>query len=95
MAGVLLQIGLLIWIYATLWFVFSLLARRNDVADIAWGLGYVVVCIYLFQTQVKASIPLLVYILVGIWALPFVLVLIHYIMGSKSIIIVLHLCCFS
>lgn len=69
MVGVLLQIGLLIWIYATLWFIVSLLARRNDVADIAWGLGYVVVCIYLFQTQVKASVPLLVYTLVGIWAL--------------------------
>ncbi len=69
MAGVLLQIGLLVWIYATLWFVISLLTRRNDVADIAWGLGYVVVCLYLFQTQVKASIPLLVYTLVGIWAL--------------------------
>ena len=51
MAGVLLQIGLLIWTYATLWFVISLLAKRNDVADIAWGLGYVVVCIYLFQKK--------------------------------------------
>ncbi|MDX2070595.1 MAG: DUF1295 domain-containing protein [Haliscomenobacter sp.] len=69
MAGVLLQIGLLIWVYATLWFIISLVARRNDVADIAWGLGYVVVCAYLFQTQVKASVPLLVYTLVGIWAL--------------------------
>lgn len=69
MAGVLLQIGLLIWVYATLWFVISLLARRNDVADIAWGLGYVAICFYLFQTQAKANIPLLVYALVCIWAL--------------------------
>jgi steroid 5-alpha reductase family enzyme len=69
MVGVLLQIGLLIWIYATLWFVVSLLARRNDVADIAWGLGYVVVCVFLFQTQAKTSIPLLGYGLVGLWAL--------------------------
>ena len=69
MAGVLLQIGLLIWVYASLWFIVSLLARRNDVADVAWGLGYAFICFYLFQTQVKATIPLLVYALVGIWAL--------------------------
>ena len=62
MAEALLHIGLLTWAYATLWFVISLLVRRNDVADIAWGLGYVVICIYLFQTQTKASIPLLVFL---------------------------------
>lgn len=69
MATILLQIAGLIWLYATLWFIVSLLARRNDVADVAWGLGYMLICGYLFQTQARTSIPLLVYVLVSIWAL--------------------------
>lgn len=40
-AGVLLA-------YATMWYGISLAAKRNDVADIAWGLGYVLLAsIYL------------------------------------------------
>jgi steroid 5-alpha reductase family enzyme len=35
--------GFLIWIYMTGWFVISKVAKRNDVADIAWGLGFILV----------------------------------------------------
>lgn len=66
---VLLQISVLIWLYASLWFIVSLLVRRNDVADVAWGLGYVLICIYLFKTQTLTSVSVLVYTLVCIWAL--------------------------
>lgn len=69
MGAVFLQIGLLIWVYVSIWYLVSLLARRNDVADIAWGLGYVLICIYLFNTQAKTSLPLLNYSLVSIWAM--------------------------
>lgn len=69
MGTVLLQISVLIWLYASLWFIVSLLVRRNDVADVAWGLGYVMICVYLFTTQAHSSIALLVYALVCIWAL--------------------------
>jgi steroid 5-alpha reductase family enzyme len=31
--------GLFIWFYVTAWFVLSLVMKRNDVADVAWGLG--------------------------------------------------------
>ena len=27
--------------YMTLWFLVSLVKKRNDVADVAWGLGFV------------------------------------------------------
>ncbi len=30
-----------LWVYMTGWFVISLLKKRNDVADIAWGVGFV------------------------------------------------------
>lgn len=32
-----------IWSYETLWFLFAWVRGRNDVADIAWGLGFVLV----------------------------------------------------
>lgn len=34
--------ALILWGYMTLWFLVSVLKKRNDVADIAWGLGFVV-----------------------------------------------------
>lgn len=34
-------LAILLWGYMSLWFVISLLKRRNDVADVAWGMGFV------------------------------------------------------
>ena len=30
-----------LWLYMSAWFVISLVTKRSDVADIAWGLGFV------------------------------------------------------
>ena len=40
--------GIVIWTYMTFWFLVSLIIKRNDVADFAWGLGFVVVSISSF-----------------------------------------------
>lgn len=32
-----------VFVYMSLWFVLSVLKKRNDVADVAWGLGFVLV----------------------------------------------------
>ncbi|MBP7992318.1 MAG: hypothetical protein KAZ30_01525, partial [Candidatus Magasanikbacteria bacterium] len=40
------QGGILILLYCSTWFFISLLKKRNDVADIAWGLGYIALCAY-------------------------------------------------
>lgn len=29
------------FIYSSMWFIYSLLVRRNDIADTAWGLGFI------------------------------------------------------
>lgn len=44
---------LAIFLYMSGWFVISLLARRNDIADVAWGIGFIVVVwlSYLFGNQ--------------------------------------------
>ncbi|MEI6457086.1 MAG: DUF1295 domain-containing protein, partial [bacterium] len=37
----LLETGLILFIYMNLWFVISVIGKRNDVADVAWGPGFV------------------------------------------------------
>lgn len=63
---ILTSIGI-IWVYATVWFLFALWKKRNDVADIAWGLGYVVICIHLLISRPASIQAVLVYSLVTIW----------------------------
>ena len=60
--------AILIWIYMTGWFVASLLKKRNDIADIAWGLGFILVTFFnfIFNPSLKLLISLL---LVSIWGL--------------------------
>ena len=63
------QIGLFIFCYVSVWFVISLLIKRNDIADIAWGLGFVAIVIFLFITQAPTLQSIIVYILTIIWGL--------------------------
>jgi steroid 5-alpha reductase family enzyme len=59
----------IIWAHATLWFFISLWKKRNDVADIAWGLGYVVLALYLYFSFPASPVDLVVYGLVAIWGI--------------------------
>ena len=58
---VFLQSLLLIFIYASIWFAVAVYKKRNDVADIAWGPGYILICCYLFITQKQVPVSLLLY----------------------------------
>jgi steroid 5-alpha reductase family enzyme len=69
MLSVFLKCVLLIVTYVSIWYLIALLKQRNDVADIAWGLGYVLVCLYLLGFQSKEPISLLLYALVTLWGL--------------------------
>lgn len=69
MLFVFLKCVLLIVTYVSIWYLIALLKQRNDVADIAWGLGYVLVCLYLLGFQSKEPISLLLYALVTLWGL--------------------------
>jgi steroid 5-alpha reductase family enzyme len=46
-AALLGELALLVWAYMTVWFLIALALRRNDVADVAWGLGFIVVAWWL------------------------------------------------
>ncbi len=58
----------ILWCYMTLWFLVSLLKKRNDVADIAWGLGFVLLAWFAFYlVETSQARQLLVNILVTVW----------------------------
>jgi steroid 5-alpha reductase family enzyme len=59
----------IIFIYATIWFGISVFKKRNDVADIAWGIGYIIVCGFLFIAYSASPVLKLLYGLVTLWGL--------------------------
>ncbi len=69
MISLYLNLGLLLLGYASLWFVVSVIIKRNDVADIAWGLGYVGLCIYHYLSFPQHVTALIVYLLVSLWGI--------------------------
>ena len=60
---------LIIFVYASIWFAIAVHVKRNDVADIAWGLGYILLCVYLFTRYAASPVLLLLYSLVTLWGL--------------------------
>lgn len=63
-------LALVLWGYVSLWFVISLFKRRNDVADIAWGLGFVLLAwTSFFLSGGSGTRGVLVGILVSVWGL--------------------------
>ncbi len=64
-----LLIAITLWGYMTLWFFVALAKRRNDVADIAWGIGFVFVAWLAFSLAQFSPVSLLTNVLVSIWGL--------------------------
>lgn len=69
MIVILLESAILVLTYVSLWFILSIILNRNDIADIAWGLGYVLLIGYHAITQVIHPIAAVCYLLVTIWGL--------------------------
>ncbi len=64
-----LQIALALFLFMTAWFVAAVFMKRNDIADIAWGLGFVVMSWSAFLLSEYSGRSLLVNVLVTIWGL--------------------------
>jgi len=63
-------LGIALWGYMTLWFLVSLIRKRNDVADVAWGVGFVLLAwTSFFISGGSGTRGLLAGILVSIWGL--------------------------
>ena len=61
------MIALALFLYMNIWFVIAVLMKRNDVADIAWGLGFVIMSWIAFSLSQYSERSLLVNGLVTIW----------------------------
>jgi steroid 5-alpha reductase family enzyme len=65
-----LTLATLLLLYMTLWFVVSIIKKRNDVADVAWGLGFVLLAwSALWQSDETSVRALVVTLLVSVWGL--------------------------
>lgn len=63
-----LTLGALLFVYMSLWFVISLVKKRNDVADTAWGLGFVLMAWTAFLLSGGYTMrSVLVGVLVSVW----------------------------
>ncbi len=63
-------IALTLFVYMSLWFGLSILKKRNDIADIAWGLGFVLMSwVSFFLSDNSGVRGFFVCILVSIWGL--------------------------
>lgn len=60
----------ILFFYMSTWFVLSLVKKRNDVADIAWGLGFVLLAwVSFFLGQAQDIRGILVGFLISIWGI--------------------------
>lgn len=67
-----IYLSILILIYMSFWYVVSIIRKRNDVADIAWGFGFLLVAVYVFFVSFEGYFPgrsILVTTLVMFWAM--------------------------
>lgn len=65
-----LTLALILFVYMNFWFVVSLLTHRNDFADVAWGLGFVVLAWASFFMGGSSGVQgMIVTFLVTIWGL--------------------------
>ncbi|WKZ24018.1 MAG: DUF1295 domain-containing protein [Candidatus Dojkabacteria bacterium] len=64
-----LLLAFILWGYMTCWFIFSLFLKRNDIADIAWGLGFVLMAWLSFDYGTQPKYALLISLLVTIWGI--------------------------
>lgn len=62
-------IGFALFVYMTLWFAYATYIRRDDVADTAWGLGFVLVAWISFVYGQMQPAALTTTLLVTIWGI--------------------------
>ena len=69
MIETLLLCAALVFVYMTFWFIVALILKDNSVADIAWGLGFVLVALFTFPWTGPHFEALIATPLVAVWGL--------------------------
>jgi len=56
-----------LWIYMSFWFLISVEIERNDIADVAWGIGFVMMAgVSLFISGQTSIRSILVFVLISV-----------------------------
>lgn len=58
-----------LWVYMSLWFIVSIIKKRADLADIAWGLGFILVTWLSYYFGHPGVGSLVINLLVTLWGL--------------------------
>jgi steroid 5-alpha reductase family enzyme len=70
MAEVIIFASLVILIYMTIWWLYSQIIGRSDIADVAWGLGFITLAISLaIRADVLSTQQIVAVAMVTIWGL--------------------------
>ncbi len=65
-----LALAIILFCYMNFWFLVSLIKKRNDIADIAWGLGFVILSwLSLFISKNGDFVSLMINFLITVWGL--------------------------
>lgn len=69
-SDVLITVGSIVFVYMTAWFLLAIISKRNDIADTAWGIGFIVAAISALALNPNPSIvSYVVVLLTTIWGL--------------------------
>lgn len=60
-------LAVLVWGYMTIWFCVAALRKRNDLADVAWGIGFVVLAWASWLVGIVSVPAAIVNVLVTVW----------------------------
>jgi len=66
MNSILLLVGV-VWVYMTIWYAISLVTKKSDVADIAWGMGFVLIVWLSFFWGNTNFLTIVINCLVTLW----------------------------
>jgi steroid 5-alpha reductase family enzyme len=66
----LFKLGFILFCYFSIWFVIACLKARNDIADIAWGPGFVVGSLFcIFRSGELSASSMILLSIITVWAL--------------------------
>lgn len=64
-----ITLGIVLFCYMTFWFIVSIFKKRNDVADIAWGIGFPLMAWASFALSSYSLRAIVINILISIWGI--------------------------
>lgn len=69
MIDLLTQVAGIVFTYMTVWYVIAMAAKRNDLVDIAWGLGFAMIALYTFVRSEMQPLNLLATVMTLAWGI--------------------------